>query len=228
MEHKVKRGDTLSFIAEKYNTTVEKIWNSAGNSKLKQKRDSPDILFSGDVLTIPAIEEKNEDAKLESNNKFYCDVNFGEIIIKFLKYEKPRENLKYAAFFEKSCFSNDDKVDDTGVVAHEVNFEEKMGVINLFPEKDSAYIAEKYTLKIGELDPLDTISGIQARLKNLGYYFENENKFPSIGSEKPYKDEDMDIHTKNALAVFQIENDLEPTGIYDDKTKDKLKVIHGC
>ena len=227
MVYKVKQGDTISAIAKKNKVPAKKILDK--NAKTLEARESGDILLTGDELDIPAPEEKDESLKLEATNRFYIDQEHGEIKICFQKYNKPRKNLKYTPFFENSGISNKSfSLDGNGIALHEIDHDEKIGKIDLKPEEDSGYSEEKYTLKIGELDPIDTLSGIQARLKNLGYYFEKAQSFPKSSAEKPYKEEEMDLETKNALAIFQIENELEPTGIFDDKTKEKLKVMHGC
>jgi peptidoglycan hydrolase-like protein with peptidoglycan-binding domain len=75
-------------------------------------------------------------------------------------------------------------------------------------------------LRLGYLNPArDTpqgnVSGIQARLKNLGYHI-------------PRLDGVLDTTTRAALAMFQADEGLEFTGEPDATTLNKLEERHGC
>jgi N-acetylmuramoyl-L-alanine amidase len=72
-----------------------------------------------------------------------------------------------------------------------------------------------FSLHIGELDPVDTFSGQQARLNNLGY-------FP--GSS----DQDDDPQFLSAAEEFQCDHGLTVDGKIGPKTQAKLKQVHGC
>jgi len=74
-------------------------------------------------------------------------------------------------------------------------------------------------LNLGHLNPLAEVkegdhSGLQGRLKNLGY-----DPGPADGKLGP--------RTRAALAVFQSDNDLDITGEADDATLAKLEEAHG-
>ena len=73
----------------------------------------------------------------------------------------------------------------------------------------------KYHFRLGHVDPLEKISGIQGRLLDLGYYD------GSINGR-------MTGRTQSALLLFQDKYHLSPTGKGDDATKAKLKEIFGC
>lgn len=50
-----KYGDYLVGIADRHGTTWQEIWNHPLNAEHRQKRVSPDILYPGDVLHVPAV-----------------------------------------------------------------------------------------------------------------------------------------------------------------------------
>jgi hypothetical protein len=50
----VKPGDWLTKIAEEHGSTVSAIWNHPENAEHRATRGSPDVLYPGDVLHIPA------------------------------------------------------------------------------------------------------------------------------------------------------------------------------
>ena len=73
----------------------------------------------------------------------------------------------------------------------------------------------EYYFCLGDVDPLEEISGIQGRLLDLGYYD------GSINGR-------MTARTQSALLLFQDKYHLSPTGKGDVATKAKLKEIFGC
>jgi N-acetylmuramoyl-L-alanine amidase len=73
---------------------------------------------------------------------------------------------------------------------------------------------EDYVLAIGALDPLQELSGIQARLNNLGF-----NCGASDGLAGPA--------TTRALRQFQQKHNLQVSGEPDEATRDKLKQEYG-
>jgi len=76
--------------------------------------------------------------------------------------------------------------------------------------------AEKFVFNLGHIDPITEISGVQGRLANLGMY------------SGPIDGESSQELTE-AIRAFQRKNlsESEATGLMDDKTRDKLKQLHG-
>jgi peptidoglycan hydrolase-like protein with peptidoglycan-binding domain len=70
-----------------------------------------------------------------------------------------------------------------------------------------------FPVKIGDLDPVDEVSGQAARLNNLGY-------FPGDGT-----DEDAFL---SAVEEFQCDHGLTVDGKCGPLTQAKLKKVHGC
>jgi hypothetical protein len=72
---------------------------------------------------------------------------------------------------------------------------------------------EEFELNLGYLNPEDSNSGVQARLKNLGYYL----------GEITGK---IDDETQEALRAFQRDRELPETGEADDATREALASAH--
>jgi Putative peptidoglycan binding domain len=72
--------------------------------------------------------------------------------------------------------------------------------------------ARTYSLVLGHLDPVETVSGVQARLRNLGYACQ------VTGS--------LDDATRAALRAFQTRAGLAVTGDDDDATRSRLREAH--
>ncbi len=73
----------------------------------------------------------------------------------------------------------------------------------------------QHTLLVEELAAEDTVPGVQARLKNLGYYGGRTDS------------DELDEATRAALVAFQTDHELPVTGLIDDETKAALKKRHG-
>jgi len=73
---------------------------------------------------------------------------------------------------------------------------------------------ETYELQLGHLDPHDSPSGIQQRLRALGFYF---------GAV----DEEIGPQTQAAIRRFQTKQGLEVSGEADDATTDALRDAYG-
>jgi peptidoglycan hydrolase-like protein with peptidoglycan-binding domain len=71
-------------------------------------------------------------------------------------------------------------------------------------------------LQLGQIDPVDEVSGQLKRLKNLGYY-------PSVNGDDP----DAKLF-RAAVEEFQCENHLTVDGICGPQTQAKLKAVYGC
>jgi peptidoglycan hydrolase-like protein with peptidoglycan-binding domain len=69
-----------------------------------------------------------------------------------------------------------------------------------------------YRLQFGGMDPIHSVSGVQKRLRNLGY------NCPLTGR--------MDDKTAAEIAIFQNDHDLETTGVVDDDTLRELESAH--
>jgi hypothetical protein len=79
---------------------------------------------------------------------------------------------------------------------------------------DAGDAAISWTLSLGNLDPIETVSGIQARLKNLGY-----DPGAIDGVNGP--------NTEAAVKQFQQDNELKNDGICGPITTKALKTAYG-
>ena len=208
-EYKVKQGDCISSIATRHGLFWEKVWNHPKNSRLKEQREDPNILYPGDVVFIPDKEERQESGATEQTHRFKLKGVPSKLCL-VLKDEddKPRANMNYTLEIDGQLFSG--TTDGGGKLEHSIPPNAKKG--RLIIEEGGS---EEYSLDLGSIDPVAEITGVQARLSNLGYYFG-----PIDGKMNP--------ETIEAIKYFQTEHGLIVNGEADPATRDKLLKEHGC
>ena len=102
--------------------------------------------------------------------------------------------------------------DGSGGVSEQVLSTATQATLDLWP---AAVGAERlsWQLELGDIEPVSTLNGMQARLQNLGYYHGPIDGLPSTS-------------TNEALAAFQKDNDLTPSGKEDEETLALLEAKH--
>jgi N-acetylmuramoyl-L-alanine amidase len=210
----VKQGDYLSKIASEHgffdHTTI---WNHPANAELKKKRQNPSVLFPGDILVIPDKEQKAFARPTGNNHTFVIKRERLKLrVVLEDQYEKPVAGAKCKVTIDAE--GTDLTTDGKGKWELNIPLKAQAGAM-LIDSNDTPYDGEFFSLHIGELDPVETLTGQQARLDNLGY-------FP--GSS----DKDDDPAFLSAVEEFQCEHDLTVDGKIGPKTQAKLKQVHGC
>lgn len=210
MGHKkytVRQGDCISSIAFKYGLFPDTIWNDSKNSTLKQERKDPNVLMPGDIVYVREKEEKEESCESEKKHRFKRKGVPEKLRIQFLDEEdKPRANEAYTLEIDGAL--SEDETDQEGKVEIWIPPNAKEGKLT-FRES-----GEEYELDLGELDPIEEITGVQARLGNLGFYDGDI-------------DGKMSDELENAIRDFQEKKGLESTGKLDEPLRKKLEQAYG-
>ena len=68
--YRVRQGDCISSIAVGFGIDPETLWNDGANAKLKSQRREPNVLYPGDVVTIPDLRKRVESAATEAKHRF--------------------------------------------------------------------------------------------------------------------------------------------------------------
>ena len=222
-KYTVKQGDCISSIAFKYGFFPDTIWNDSKNSKLKQDRKDPNALFPGDSLVIPEKQLKEEQCQAEQKHRFRRKGVPERLRIQFLtgdeEEDAPRKAIPYTLDITTKSGGplpqKKGKTDNDGFLDEAIPPDASKGKIVLDEGEDE----QVHEGMLGHLDPIDTISGVQARLNNLDY---------DCGDE----DGILGVMTRNAIRNFQADNDLEIlTGDFDftdidQDTLDKIEELH--
>jgi N-acetylmuramoyl-L-alanine amidase len=209
--HAARQGDTISMIAIGSGHFWETIWNDGENAELKDKRKNEEALLPRDVVFIPPLRKKQESGETEARHRFRRRGVPLELILVFVDHEQnPRSGHEYTILFdtgEERAGSRDGDEQLKEPLLPDV----RSGEIRVTDPDTSGETVK--TFELGEMDPVDTVAGIQKRLINLGYDCER------IGDR-------FDSSTRHAIARFQEDQGLNPTGEACRKTRDKLVDMH--
>ena len=204
----VRQGDCLSSIAKRSGFLWQTIWEHSENSDLRNLRRDPNILYPGDILTIPPIQLKSISCPTEATHHFVKKTASTKLKMRLLQEGEPRSNVSY--IFRVDGNTEEGKTDADGFLEIPIPTNAVSGKLSIL---DKGEIVEEYEVELGHLDPLNEITGIQKRLKNLGFDCQETNQ--------------MDDKTKAAVANFRSKHNLEGNSLIDQTLIEKLKTVHG-
>jgi len=199
----IRQGDCISSIAEQAGLLPETIWDA--NPDLKSKRQNPNALLPGDELIIPEKRIQECPAATDQCHQFVrkgAPTKFRAVLE---RYQQPLANRQYILTAEGRIYNG--TTSDTGLLEINLPPRARTGTLKI-PEEQL-----ECELQFGWLDPLDEITGAQARLQNLGYYHGDLNG-------------EMSDDLQEALEIFQSDFGLPVTGELDDATKQKFLSEH--
>jgi len=205
--HTVKSGECLSGIAYSYGLAWDQIWNHPENAGLKEKRGDPNILRPGDVVFVPERTLREEERPTGKRHRFKRTGSETFLRLRLQRSGYPVENEPYALAVNRVI--REGQTDATGLLVERIPPMIHEATLYL---RD---FEEQYQLQLGRLDPLDQVTGIQARLNNLGY---EVGKVDGINGPI----------TDTAVRVFQQENGLAVDGVVGSKTRNALREAYGC
>lgn len=205
--HRVQQGECLSTIADRYGFRWRRVWEHPDNEALRELRKSPNVLHPGDVVHVPDRELKNESAPTGKRTPFVLAQDRVKLHVRIVESEEPVANTAYT--LEIDGTPQEGTTDGDGIVDVDLPLGAQRARLTLAGRID------EYILRLGRIDPVGELTGVQARLHNLGFYEAATDGRPSE-------------RLTAAIREFQTIQALEVTGEIDDPTRDKLVALHGC
>lgn len=204
--HVVQKGEYLSKIAAGYGYSDWKaIWNAPENGALREKRKSPNVLYEGDVIIVPDQVPGAVTVQTGRSHRFV--LRRGELYLRLQLADvdgTPLQNLPCMLEVEGERFSL--TTDGDGKIEQRISSTAEHGRL--------VYGDREVELRIGHLDPVEEVSGAQARLNNLGY----DAGTPETADDPQFR---------SAVEEFQCEHKVPVTGLLDTATMAKLRTVHG-
>lgn len=206
----VRQGDYVQKLAFAHGFDEDKVWNDPKNAALKDQRKDPNLLLPGDVIHFPRAKREGQPIAKGTTNTYKAKVPTTKVHFTFEDAKGPLAGEAYV--IEGLGAPVEGTADGTGKVEIEapVHVREvritftKRGLI--FP------------VSIGDMDPIDELSGVRQRLQHLGYL----QPAPDGFSEEAAAHRDQE-----AITAFQRTKGLPPTGLLDDATRSALDEAHG-
>jgi len=210
----VRQGDHLSKIAKAFGILdYRKIWNDPNNADLKQQRQNPNVLLPGDSLFIPDLKTGTESVSTDQKHTFV--VKKPDLKLRLILEDQYAEPLANASCVLALGYdSRDVQTDGNGSIEQDLQpdvHDASLTIQDARTPLNNTQIA----IKIGDLDPVDEISGQIARLNNLGYLAGDVNQPDQTAFE-------------SAVEEFQCDQSLTVDGDCGPNTQAKLKQVHGC
>ncbi|GGX39235.1 PGRP and LysM peptidoglycan-binding domain-containing protein [Saccharospirillum salsuginis] len=209
--HTVAQGETLLRIAKHYGlASAAALYDHPSNERFRAQRPNPDLIYPGDKIIIPDPNETP--AKLGVTNR-------NSVFVKSSSAEYLRMRLQGCqgarAELDVNGQSLESTVADSGLLEFELP--ENAGTsatLQLYLTGEAQQPTHTFRLRLAYLDPVETLSGIQARCNNLGY-------------DCGVVDGVMGSKTRDGVKQFQASFGLAQDGDPGPQTQKKLQEAYG-
>lgn len=202
--HIVSDGESIASIAKDRGYLWDTIWNHGRNAALKARRKNPNQLVAGDEVFLPDKGGKSVSKPVDGKHRFKRKGEPTKFKLKLTTLGEARAAERYTLTFGDQVIHG--TTDGEGRIEHFIPGETRSATLMLSKGK------EVYAIALGQLDPIDQLSGIQQRLSNLGYACAASNE--------------LDDETHDALARFQAQQKLPVSGEPDAATRARLQELH--
>jgi hypothetical protein len=202
LRHTVRQGDCLASIAFQHGFHPDTLWNHPDNAALKRLRGDPNVLLPGDVVSVPDTREKSYPCATTRSHRFRRRGVPEKLKLTVRREAKPRAGEGYVLVIDGA--EQRGTTDAEGRIEHWIAPDARRGTLRF--EVDGA----SYELLLGHLDPIEELSGVQGRLKSLGFYHGPIDGKPSQATDE-------------AVSAFQASSGLDPDAGLDDLTRGALR-----
>lgn len=158
----IKQGDYLAKLAYKFGFDADAVWGDDKNADLRQARSDHNILAPTDILYIPDPDDPVPiTLQTGTTNSFVSSVPTKIVTIRFMDDNLASQSCTIAELDYLIGLTTDSE----GILEFEAPVTLKVATVT-FPEVEGGATC---ACGIGQLDPINTLSGIWQRLQNLGY-----------------------------------------------------------
>jgi N-acetylmuramoyl-L-alanine amidase len=207
-DYVVQEGDCFALIACRHGFLPQTLWDHPANAALKQQRGNPGILMPGDVVCLPPPTPRQETGGTEQRHLFRRKNSLAKLELKLLRAGQPVANEPFLLDIDGCHYRG--RTGPDGLFVQAIPACARRGLLTF----GKAPYEEQIVLDIGTLDPASEMSGVQARLNNLGF---------DSGTE----DGNLGPRTEAALGALQETHGLRPTKAPDSATRGKIVDLHG-
>lgn len=205
----VRTGDYLRKLAARFGFDAEAVWNDPKNADLRAVRRSMDVLVSGDLLYLPAPDDVDRSRPVHQGATQSYQANVETIVVRqrILRNGKPLAGEPYVVA-ELPEIKNQSSDGDGWVILVIPTYLHQVTL-------DFTGRGVRFDLLVGHMDPENTRSGREMRLRHLGFL-----RTPPGKGTTP-------ADVAQALGSFQSHYGLDDTGESNQATDDMLVKVHG-
>jgi N-acetylmuramoyl-L-alanine amidase len=201
----IDEGDCFINLGRQEGFDWDTIWNHPENRALRESRKHLNILKPGDEVFIPDRTIKVVERPTDKRHQFVRKGVRASFTITLLDLGVPRANERY--ILKVNGILKAGTTDGNGTLTESIPPDAREGLLLLGENQ------EEITVYFGCVDPIEEISGVKTRLRNLGFY-------------DGAIDDELTPETTVALAEFQKSVDLSSNGELDEQTRQALLVAH--
>ena len=215
MMYTVAQGDCLSSIAYEHGfADWQTIYNHEKNKAFRRQCPDPNIIYPGLDLFIPELTPKVESRGTGQLHVFRKKVT--PVLLRIVLLDEDHRPMAGAAYQLKVAESSvEGRTGPNGLLEQTIPQAAATARLSVKVDRPDGVTGYTWDLRLGTLDPQTTMTGIQARLNNLGY-----NTGPVDGIQGP--------RTTEAIKEFQVKYGLDVDGIAGPVTQGKLVEVYGC
>lgn len=210
----IRRGDYLTLLAHRAGRSAEEVWQLPENAGLRSTRVNYDRLAPGDVVYLPSTEAPGLPLTAQADNRYVVTIPRVRVDVVFKHEGKPLANESVLLHGLPGAPTTQGKTDSDGRLRVEVPLHVRE-IDVVFHNRGHL----RYGIKVGDLDPADTTTGVRSRLKHLGFYGWSAADVAPPGVSA----EDRD---RQALLAFQRSVGIPETAVADAATLEALNRIH--
>jgi Putative peptidoglycan binding domain len=213
--HVVERGECLSSIAHSYGfMNWRVIYDDDRNAPFRALRSNPNLIYPGDELYIPACGPRSVTCAAGALYTFRVSMSSTWIC---LCLQDPAGEPMAGKHYRVQIGGEEleGETDAEGWIKRRIPPFATSGQLQLWPDAGQPDVVVEWPLHLGHLDPQDKITGVKARLNNLGYYCGDA------------EDEEQDEQYKAAVRAFQDDQGLTANGVAGAETQERLQALHG-
>jgi hypothetical protein len=243
----IRDGDHLLRLATSMGFDADSVWADPRNADLCEARPSMHILCPGDLLYVPQVVRKWQKVTTGAVNRYVANIPKIKIALTFTSEGEPVASEPCS--IRELPELGDLTTDAQGTLRFEAPV--TLHVVTV----DFPGVGVFQTLRIGNLDPISVDSGVEQRLRNLGFCSSDPSGDDGPEDEDSKDDADdqnadgadpsdsgdasdddsaaddddaPDAALSEAIRGFQRARGLDATGILDDETRQQLEQLYGC
>lgn len=201
--HVVCQGEYLTQIAWRLGVDPNDIWNHPKNADLQGQRKDMDMLCPGDVLYVSMDPPPSAPCVGGASNNYSADIPTVVVGFVLRNGKEPFADEAYVVHGLDDSDATKGTTDSDGKLTVSVPILLRTLVIELTDKQ------QFFAVAVGNMDCINSDSGVQMRLDNLGYVSDDDGEWG------------------DAIKTFQQDSGLDATGEMDEATRSALESAYG-